>query len=126
MLIYQILEEDNIVIIEPKGPLSEDDFKDLTAEVDHHLIRTGSIKGLMIQAESFPGWENFQGFISHFHFGHDHHKKIEKVALVSDSILAEIASKLVAHFVHAEVKGFDFHERDEALEWLRTSSATSN
>ena len=120
MLTYQILEDDNIIIVEPKAPLSGDDFQELTTEVDHHLSRAGSIKGLLIQVKSFPGWENFQGLISHFRFVHDHHKKIEKVALVSDSILAEIAPNLVEHFVHAEVKGFDFNEHDAALEWLRS------
>ena len=119
MITFQIIEEDNIVIVELKGPLSDDDFQQLTPEVDLHLVRTGTFRGLLIHARDFPGWENLKGMVSHLRFVRDHHHKIEKVALVSDSALAGFAPKLVDHFVNAEVKGFKFDERDSALAWLR-------
>ncbi|YCM46808.1 STAS/SEC14 domain-containing protein (plasmid) [Verrucomicrobiaceae bacterium 227] len=121
MLIHQILEDDNIVIVEPKGRLSEEDFQQLTHDVDQHLLRTESIKGLLIHVKLFPGWENLKGLLSHLRFVRDHHRKIRKVALASDSTLAEIIPKLADHFVKAEVKHFDFTEREMALEWLRSS-----
>ena len=118
MISFQIIEEDNIVIVELKGPLSDDDFQQLTAEVDQHLLRTGTFRGLLIHAKGFPGWENLKGMTSHLRFVHDHHEKIEKVALVSDSPLAGMVPKLVDHFVNAEVKGFKFDEKAFALAWL--------
>lgn len=119
MLTYQILEDENLVIIEPKGPLSEDDFKALTEAVDAHLIRTGMLDGILVSAKVFPGWKNFSGFISHMRFVRNHHREIRKIALASDSMLAEIAPNLANHFVKAEVKAFDYEEREAAMDWLR-------
>ncbi|MEO8615038.1 MAG: STAS/SEC14 domain-containing protein [Luteolibacter sp.] len=118
MLTYQILEDDNVVIIEPMGPLSKEDFLDLTAAVDAHLERTKTLKGILVHAKEFPGWEDFSGFASHLRFVRDHHQKIAKIAVASDSVLAEIAPKLASHFVNAEVRGFSYEEKEAALEWL--------
>ena len=118
MLTYQILENENIVVIEPKGPLSEADFRDLTRDVDLHLVRTGTLKGVLIHATAFPGWDSFGSMIGHLRFVRDHHRLIEKVALASDSAIATVMPKLVDHFVGAEVIGFAFDERDEAMAWL--------
>lgn len=119
MLTYQILENDNLVVIEPKGPLSEDDFRELTRDVDLHLVRTGTLRGILIHAAGFPGWDSFGTMISHLRFVRDHHRLVKKVALASDSAMATIMPKLVDHFVAAEVKGFGFDERDEATAWLK-------
>lgn len=121
MLTYQILEEDNIVVIEPKGPLSEADFKQLTTDVDAHLIRTGTLNGLLVHASGFPGWKSFDGFLSHLRFVRDHHRLIKKVAVASDSPLAGIGPMFIGHFVSAEVKGFGYDQREDALNWLRGS-----
>lgn len=41
--------------------------------------------------------------------------------MTSDTALATIMPKLMDHFVSAEVKGFNFDERDEAMAWLKRS-----
>lgn len=120
MLTYQILEDDNVVIIEPMGPLSEEDFRDLTTAVDAHLERTESLRGILVHAKEFPGWKDFGGFTSHLRFVRDHHREIGKIAVASDGLLAEIAPKLASHFVKAEVRGFGYGEKEAALEWLRS------
>jgi len=119
MITFQILEEDGILIVEPSGPLSKDDFEQLTSAVDLHLARTGSLQGVMIHAKQFPGWKDFSGMVSHFRFVRDHHREIKKVALVSDGAFAEIAPKLAEHFVAADIKQFDFDDRDAALAWFQ-------
>ena len=119
MLTYQILEDDNVVVIEPKGPLSEEDFRDLTAAVDTHLERTQRLKGILVYTKEFPGWKDFAGFTSHLRFVRNHHREIGKIAVASDSVLAEIGPKLASHFVKAEVRGFSYGEKEAALEWLR-------
>ena len=43
-----------------------------------------------------------------------------KVALVTDSKIASVAETLAKHFVSAEIKHFDFTDKDAALDWLRT------
>jgi hypothetical protein len=122
MLSCEILRGDRIVILKPEGPLSKDDFRQVTADVDRFLEQYQTLKGLLIHAKEFPGWENLAGFISHVRFIRDHHRQIARVALASDSTLAAIAPKLVEHFVNAEIKGFDYVEKEHALEWLRQES----
>jgi hypothetical protein len=54
-------------------------------------------------------------------FVKDHHRKIGKVALVTDSKAAAVAESLAKHFVSAQIKHFDFTEKEQALVWLRQS-----
>jgi hypothetical protein len=119
MLTYQLLHNDNIVIVEPLEPLSNEDFQQLGQDVDFHLERTGTLKGLLVSIEKFPGWNSFGAFLKHVRFVRDHHRKIRRVALASDSALADIAPKFAAHFVNAEVRRFGYDEREKALAWLR-------
>lgn len=122
MLIHQIFKDDNIVVFEPTSRLTEEDFQQLTQDVDQHLLGTESIEGLLVHMKLFPGWENLKGLIGHFRFVHGHHRKIKKVALVSDSTIAVLIPKLAEHFVSAELKHFEFSERETAMEWLRMGS----
>ena len=122
MLPYEILHDDQLVILEPKGPLSEEDFRRLTEDVDRFLEQHPILKGLLIHTREFPGWEDLTGLISHLRFVRDHHRQITRVALASDSRLAAIAPKLVEHFVSAEIRSFEHEEKEEVLKWLRQES----
>jgi SpoIIAA-like len=73
----------------------------------------------VIEAQSFPGWENFAGLVSHLRFVRDHHRKIQRVAVISDSKVLSVAPHLVKHFVAAEIKQFPAKERQAALDWAR-------
>ena len=119
MMTYQILEDENIVIIEPKGTLTEDDFRELKRDVDLHLVRTGTLEGVLIRSGEFPGWDSIGTMITHLRFVRDHHRLVKKVALAGDGALATTIPKLVEHFVSAEVKGFAFDEKEKAMAWLK-------
>ncbi len=76
------------------------------------------LNGLRICAEAFPGWENLGDFVSHFKFIRDHHRKISKVALVSDSTVLALFPTIAVHFVAAEVKHFNGDNEVDALAWI--------
>ena len=118
MISHEFLPEKSILVVHPEERLSKEDFEQLAAAVDPLIEERGELRGLMIEAPSFPGWQNFEGFFSHIRFVRDHHKDIEKVALVSDSNVASIAPKIANHLVAAEVRHFPAAERDGALAWL--------
>ena len=120
MLKHHIMEAEGIVVVEPTEALSEDDFKGLATSVDAYLEQHDTINGLLIHAERFPGWDAFAGFTAHMKFVRDHHQKIERVALATDSPLGALAQALVKHFVSAEVRHFAYAEYDEALGWLKS------
>ncbi|MCA9417399.1 MAG: STAS/SEC14 domain-containing protein [Candidatus Omnitrophica bacterium] len=113
------LDESKLVLhIHPTGPLRKEDFDNLAETVDPIIEREGNLNGLIIETAGFPGWENFGSAIRHFRFVHDHHKKIEKVAIVTDSKLGEAAEHIASHFVSAEIRHFPIGEINEAKGWI--------
>jgi hypothetical protein len=119
MISHELLEGAGILIVSPEGPLETKDFETLAQQVDPYLEQKGQLNGLMIQAESFPGWHNFGALISHLSFVRGHHQRIKKVAAVSDGTFVTIMPKVAQHFVAAEIRHFDYDERGAALAWLQ-------
>jgi SpoIIAA-like len=119
MLKYELNHAEGILIIRPNGPLESTDFEKLVQEVDPYIIEKGKLNGLMIYAKSFPGWDNFAAFLSHMKFVKNHHQKIKKIAAVTDSSFLSIMPQVANHFVKAEIKHFDYDDKDAALNWLR-------
>jgi len=118
MIQHELNSEKGILVLKPLGPLEAKDFSEITRDADAYIENHDSLNGLMIVAEKFPGWEDVQGFVAHLQFVRDHHKKIKKVAFVSDSKFFEFVPRLAEHFVSAEVKHFDSRNEKSALEWL--------
>ncbi|BDS08116.1 hypothetical protein NT6N_31560 [Oceaniferula spumae] len=118
MITHKILTDEAVVVVIPNGPLTETDFVQLTADVDAWLATHQSLNGLLIYTKTFPGWEDFDGLLEHIKFVKDHHQKIGKVALVSDSKLATIAPRLAKHFIEAQIKTFGYDHYGSALAWL--------
>ena len=58
--------------------------------------------------------------LSHIRFVNHYEKKIERVAAVTDNGFLAILPKVADQFVSAEVRHFDYQDRDKALNWLRT------
>ena len=121
MLSHELLEDEGILIVEPRGALESTDFETIAALVDPYIESHGGLRGLLIQSEAFPGWRDFGALVSHFRFVRNHHKHIKKVVAVTDSAFASIAPHVANHFVSAEVKHFDFADREAAIAWLRES-----
>ena len=107
------------MLLKPNKSLSKEDFAGLSASVDTYLADYASIHGVLIHAEAFPGWESFAGFTAHIRFVRNHHQKIERVALVTDSPVARVAEALAKHFTAAEIKHFPFADYEKALSWLK-------
>jgi hypothetical protein len=49
----------------------------------------------------------------------EHHRRIRRIAAVSDGAILSILPALGKHFVQAEVRHFPFAERDGAMLWLK-------
>src|SRR5262245_19484349 len=118
MLKHSLDETSGILTIEPQGKLTAADFAALARVADGFIERHGELKGLMLEAAGFPGWEDFAALVSHLKFVRDHHRRIRRVAVVSDSKLLSIAPRLASHFVSAEVRPFPAAERAAAIAWL--------
>jgi len=120
MIHFELLRDQGILIVTPQGPLEKTDFELVGQEVDPFITSKGKLNGLMIYAKSFPGWKNFEGFLSHLRFVDEHHRYIGRVAAVTDSEFLTIMPSIVSHFIRAEVKHFGLDEKERALAWLET------
>jgi hypothetical protein len=120
VLFHELRSEEGILILSPEGPLQSEDFTRMAGVVDEYITEHGALTGVMIYAESFHGWEDFGALISHFRFLKNNHGDIGKVAAVTDSQFLAVMPKIVDHFISAQVRHFDFDDRQAALDWLRS------
>ena len=102
----------------PDGALSQDDFRILDEAVECYFEEPAGVRGLMIEAPSFPGWEDFHGFLAHMRFVKEHQKQLLRVAAVTDGGMLAVLPKFANLFLSAELKHFDTSERGAALDWL--------
>ena len=119
MLHRELLEDEGILILRPDGPLESTDFESVAEQVDPFIERSGDLRGILIDARTFPGWKDFGALISHVRFIRDHHRHVRRIAAVSDSGFLTIAPRIGTHFVSAEVRHFAADEREAAMDWLR-------
>jgi hypothetical protein len=119
MLSITLDKEKAIVTLEPEGALTKEDFETAVKVIDPFIEERGRLTGVIIATEKFPGWEDFSALIEHLTFIKNHHKKVKKLAFVTDTeILGKFAENIGAHFVDAEVRYFPYAQRKEAREWI--------
>ena len=120
----ELNRDDGILTLIPSetDSLTEYDFESITSIVDAYLQDHPKINGIMIHSRHFPGWQGIASMISHLKFVKDHHRKIERVAIVTNSPLGKFSDHVTDHFIKAQVKSFDYDQQDIALKWLRESA----
>ena len=126
MLEYSILKPEGILLLTPTGPLSKEDFTGLSVLVDGYLASHTNLHGVLVHSESFPGWDSFGSFAAHFRFLRDHERKIDRVALVTDSPIAGAAEAMAQLFISADIRHFGFADYKVALAWLKAPRASMN
>ncbi|HXJ83683.1 MAG TPA: STAS/SEC14 domain-containing protein, partial [Candidatus Methylomirabilis sp.] len=77
----------------------------------------GELRGLVVHAREFPGWENLESLVRHLRFVRDHHRSVRRVAVSAGGKLAALAPRLAEHFVKAELQHFGYDELDRAIAW---------
>src|SRR5688572_20193690 len=118
MITAKLDKEKGILHIRPSGPLEEADFDKLSRLADPYIATKGKLAGLIVEIEKFPGWKNLAGMLTHFRFVRSHHRKVRRVALVTDARVGKVAEKVARHFIAAEVKRFPAGSGAEARKWL--------
>jgi hypothetical protein len=119
MITYKIFEEEEIVIIEPSNPIRQSDFEALRKDIDCYVRQKGMLRGLIVQIESFPRWDNLGAFIKDMKFVLDYHNKIKRVASVTDSKLFMIAHRIMRYLLFPEIKHFYYGDIAAAKKWIR-------
>ena len=119
MIDHELLREEGILVIRPEGSLEAADFQNIAHEIDPYIEANGKLHGVLIDAESFPGWKDLAALVAHLKFAREHHRKIEKIAIVTNSNFLTLAPQIAGHFVQADVRHFAYSQMNEALAWLK-------
>ena len=123
MLNYELRLDEGLLVLNPDGPLEASDFAIVQNLVDAGVAKNGTLRGVLIHADQgFPGWKDFAALVAHLKFVKDHHRQIEKVAVVADGGVAAVVPSIADHFIHAQVKHFALAHEDAAWNWLAESS----
>ena len=108
----------SILHLRPKAALTKEDFAQITKTVDPQIEKTGSLAGIIIEIAAFPGWDSLGAMAAHIRFVRDHHKRVKKIAVVTDAKLGDVAEKIASHFVAATIKHFPAGQTQAAQQWI--------
>jgi hypothetical protein len=111
-------QEKGLLEVEIEAPLNSLNFEVMSSTVDSYILNNKNLNGLLIHAKRFPGWKNLGSFISYIKFMKSHRKKIKKVALVTNSKLANIVPRFSDYFMNADIKNFAFKDLKKARKWI--------
>ncbi|MDR6757869.1 hypothetical protein J2Y48_003166 [Mycoplana sp. BE70] len=100
--------------------LERTDLERIATELGLAVRSHGKLNGLMITIETFPGWKGFEALAAHLKFASNHHRLIERIAIVISNRLLRIIPAAARYFVHPEIRSFDFQQRAQVLSWLET------
>ncbi len=117
MLKIKLDKKRGIAFLEPVETLSKEDFEKAAAVIDPYIEKNGKLHGIIIHVKSFPGWDSFGALIRHLKFIKNHHRKIARIALATDSPIGSFAEHITSHFVNAEIRHFPFDRILDAQEW---------
>ena len=118
MLEHSLDAAQSILHLRPKDALEKGDFEQLGKTVDPHIEKTGGLAGIILEAARFPGWDSLGAMAAHIRFVRDHHKKVKKIAVVTDSPMGRVGERLGSHFVAAEIKHFPAGKMEDAKRWI--------
>jgi hypothetical protein len=115
------LTPEGILLIEPDRHLRREDFEGLASTVDPWIAAHGPLRGVVVHARAFPpGWENPGSLLRHLQFLREHRHHARRVALATDSRLADVAGGL-GKLVGTTVKHFGFQQVDQAVAWVQAA-----
>lgn len=76
-MVMKLLEKQGVLVVSPGDKLQAADFDQMRLLADPYIEQHGHLNGLLIDVESFPGWQDFASMLSHIRFLSNYEKKIE-------------------------------------------------
>ena len=81
-LTHRFVPDRGVLVVEPHGRLQAEDFDALETAADAWIESdAGSLRGVVVHARTFPGWENLGSVLRHLRFVREHHRKLRRVAV---------------------------------------------
>jgi hypothetical protein len=105
----------NILIIQVKGKLNEEDYEQFVPKIEE-MMRNGKIRILFI-LEDFDGWTP-SAMWEDTKFGVKHFNDIDRLAIVGEKELEKGMAGFCKVFTTAEVSFFEYEKLDKARQWI--------
>lgn len=115
---FEFLDEQSILILQPHGKLNAADFERIAGEIDPYIENAGDLKGVVIEAEHFPGWHDLSAFVAHFKFVKNHRQKVKRLAVVSNDRVMGALPHLANRFLVEDSRHFPTAKKTEAVAWV--------
>ena len=112
--------DDDVFRVQPWGPITREDVATLTRTVDEYLVDHSKITGVMVETRTFPGFASVGAFADYARFIANHHARVRRLALVTNSALAPVAEFMANYVVGIEMRHFRVADATAALAWLRS------
>lgn len=116
---HEILDipDSNIIGIELRDTLTEDDYEALVPYIENELEQHTTAR-LLFELEDVNEWEPEERW-ENLAFDIRHVRILDKVALVGDDLWETWVEKIEFLFPTAQLQAFEGEAREDALEWLR-------
>lgn len=118
MLDYNISPYESTLTIRLHSAVSEADVLLLIPKVDAYLEHHKRLAGVMLISKDWASWDSFAALRATIIFLRDHHHRISRIALVTDSALAELIPIFASRFVDTVIRHFPYDEEPSAKAWL--------
>jgi hypothetical protein len=110
-------EGDKLVRSKLLGKLEPSAYRDVAEEIDSHMQKAIGFR-LLLDLRDFEGWESLSGLREHLTLVSDHHRSIERVAVVGKATWMKAAVRLMSRFVEAEPRFFESEKYADAEKWV--------
>ena len=107
----------NALKVVPPEKLRADDFSQVAPQIDGLISQHGQIR-LLIDASGFRGWENISAFEHHAGFVKNHHRNVERIAIIVAHDWQHWLIGTFRIFVHPKVRAYDKSQEAEARQWI--------
>ncbi len=111
----------NIIATKATEKLTEADYNKLLP-ILNNILKQHSKFRWYFEMENFDGWE-LKTFWEDVKCDARHANEFEKVAMVGKKKWEKWMADLMTLFASAEVRYFDLSQKEEAMQWIKNSSA---
>lgn len=114
------IPDSEIAEVEVEGALGSEDFAHVRNTIDAYINEHDRVPNLLINMRKLAYWNSPRALQDHFRLVRDHHKRVQKVAVVGDNPLLAVLPELADHFVKARIRRFPHAKLEQARAWLQS------
>ncbi len=106
--------------VEFDGALTSEDFAKVRTTIDGYINQHDRVPNILIHLHKLAHWDSPKALQDHFELVKDHHRLVQKLAVVGDNPLLAVLPEMADHFVKAKIRRFPESKLADARAWLQS------